>query len=107
MQSRRSRRGAALVMVCLALVLTSLMGLVLIGVVGRASDRARAQAAADAAALAGAAVGRAEAAALAARNGAELVSFHASDNQVVVEVRFDGVSAVASAERRLSLDPSG
>jgi uncharacterized membrane protein len=72
--------------------------LVFVELGGRAVDRAEAQTAADVAALAAAHEGRPGAADLAARNGAELLSFADVDGAVMVEVRVGRMRASAWAE---------
>lgn len=102
---RTAEAGAALVMMAAGLVFFMVMAFVVVGSASRSVDRSRAQAAADAAALAGAAGGREEAELLARANGAELVDFERSGNEVLVTVLVDGARAVARADRRLTLGP--
>ena len=102
---RTSEAGGALVMMATALMFFMVMAFVVVGTASRSVDRSKAQAAADAAALAGAAGGRGEAELLARANGAELVAFDRSGNEVFVTVLVDGTRAVARAERRLTLGP--
>lgn len=98
--------GSVLPLVALWLVALMVMAMGLVAGVDVVVDRARAQAAADAGALAGAAEGRSAAEIVVERNDAALVSFQerAGDSPgslVVVDVvvRFDDVTARASAER--------
>lgn len=102
----RVERGSALPLIALSLSLVIALLLMLAMIADRALDRAQAQSAADAAALAGVADGEGGARSLANQNGAELVSFESRGNSVVVEVEFDGVRAVADAQRSLVLDPN-
>lgn len=92
-----------LIALSVALVLVSVA--IVAGVADRATRRARAQSAADASSLAGVADGRDAAVRFAELNGAELVTFEPSSNEVVVVVEFDGIRATATAERHLSFDP--
>ncbi len=106
--NRGDDRGQAtpLAVAMLAVVAVALVGLV---PVGRAlGDRARARTAADAAALAGAAEGEQAARSLAAENGAELVEFERSGDEVVVRVEVGDVDAYARARatRRAAPDRS-
>jgi hypothetical protein len=71
-----------------------------IGPMGRVvAQRAQARTAADAAALAGAAEGRDVAEQVAEANGADLVSYERSGDDVTVEVAIDGVRASSRARR--------
>lgn len=90
-------RGQAVLLMAVVVVFAALVavGTARAGVV--VLDRQRAQTAADAAALAGLDGGRAAAAALAARNGATLVSFVADGNEVTVVVRRGDTQARARA----------
>jgi hypothetical protein len=102
---RRVRRGTVhetdggqampLAVTMLAVVTVALVGLVPVGHAVR--DRARARTAADAAALAGAVDGQEAARELAADNGAVLVEFERSGDEVVVRVRVGNVTARARA----------
>lgn len=88
-------QAVSLAAAMVALVTVALVGLV---PVGRAlADRARARTAADAAALAGAAEGEQAADDLARVNGAELVDFERTGDEVVVRVRIGDVDASARA----------
>lgn len=95
--NRADDRGQAtpLAVAMLAVVAVALVGLVPVG--RTLTDRARARSAADAAALAGAADGEQAARALAADNGAELVEFERSGDEVVVRVEVGSVDAYARA----------
>lgn len=95
--AERTDRGQA---VPLAAAMVAVVAIALVGLVpaGRAvADRARARTAADAAALAGAAEGEQAARDLADVNGAELVDFARSGDEVVVRVRVGAVGASARA----------
>lgn len=99
-----TERGSVLPLMSFALTLMLLVTLLLVSLSGRVRDRAQAQSAADSAALAGVVDGEASARSFAAENGAELVSFSMIGNEVEVVVVFMGVTASASAERRLGID---
>ncbi|HEX6421140.1 MAG TPA: M15 family metallopeptidase [Acidimicrobiales bacterium] len=93
----RNDRGQA---VPLAAAMVAVFAVALAGLVpaGRAvADRARARTAADAAALAGAVEGEQAAGDLADDNGADLVDFTRSGDEVVVRVRVGAVEASARA----------
>jgi len=83
----------------LIVVLIGVLALALGEMGGAAAARADAQTAADAAALAGAAEGRDSAEALAAANGARLVSFEQHDRDTRVVVEFGPAEAIGRARR--------
>jgi hypothetical protein len=78
-----------------------LCSLVIVGIAGRASQRAQAQTVADAVALAGAAGGSPAAEQIALANRAELVSLETLEATVTVRITVDGVDAVASAAQQI------
>ncbi len=86
-----------------AIVTVALVGLVPVGHAVR--DRARARTAADAAALAGAVDGQEAARELAADNGAVLVGFERSGDEVVVLVRVGDTTARARARATVASTP--
>lgn len=88
-------------MVALVVVLLLALGRLAAGVL----DAAAAQSAADAAALAGATSGPSAAARVAAANGATLVSFTVSGEDVIVTVDVDGRRASARATTALATVP--
>lgn len=93
----------------MVLAAVMMMGLIMAAAqVGRVLDEAaRARTAADAAALAGAAEGRAAAVEMAAANGAELVSFEQTGDQVTVAVRAGRLVRRARAEATVTwLEPT-
>lgn len=90
-------RGQALVVVLGVVAVAALLVVAVASVGGRLVRRDRAQAAADAVALAAVVEGRAGAAALAARNGASLVSYQEDGDEVTVVVAVDGERATARA----------
>ena len=93
-------RDRGSMMVVTVLVVTAFAAAVLIAVqpvLDELVDRQRARAAADAAALAGVTDGRQGAAALAAANGATLVAWSESGDEVTVVVAVDGQRARARA----------
>ncbi|MDH3303275.1 MAG: pilus assembly protein TadG-related protein [Acidimicrobiia bacterium] len=101
-----SDEGSVLPLVALWLMALVVMAMGLVAGVDVVADRTRAQAAADAGALAGAAEGRSAAEVVVGRNGATLVSYRervggSPESLLVVDivVRFDDVTARASAER--------
>lgn len=85
MQNREAGQATPLLAVVVLVVALVVLGLARTG--GDAVDLARAATAADASALAGVAEGRAGAAQVAARNGAELVSYRELGTDVAVVVR--------------------
>jgi hypothetical protein len=90
-------RASALVLVVVAITFAALLAAG-VGRLGIASvDAARAEQAADAAALAGVMGGRPAAADLAARNGAELISFTRDGDDVLVVVVRHGIERAARA----------
>ena len=94
----------------LAAAMVAVVTIALVGLVPAAqalADRARARTAADAAALAGAVDGEHTARALARDNGAELVDFERTGDEVVVGVRLGDVEARARAHvtRRPATSP--
>lgn len=93
----RTNRGQAtvLLVVCIVFVVLAAIGAAHLG--GRIVARQQAQAAADAAALAGTTTGPGGARRLASANGARLVSFVASGDEVVVTVEVRGERATARA----------
>jgi hypothetical protein len=93
----RRQRGLVtpLVVAVMALVTLLLLGVARLG--AAANDRARAHLAADAAALAGAAEGRSAAAALAAKNGGQLVAFRVVGTDTIVTVVVGKMRAMARA----------
>lgn len=92
-------RGQATPLLVVAVGLIAVMVLSL-GPMGRTvAQRAQARTAADAAALAGAAEGREAAEQVAEANGAELVSYERSGDDVTVEVVVGGVPASGRARR--------
>lgn len=100
-------RGQA---VPLAAAMVAVVTIALVGLVPAAqalADRARARTAADAAALAGAVDGEHAARVLARDNGAELVDFERTGDEVVVGVRLGDVEARARARvtRRYATSP--
>ena len=103
----RPDAGQAAPLIVLAAVM--MMGLIMAAAqVGRVLDEAaRARTAADAAALAGAAEGRAAAVEMAAANGAELVSFEQTGDQVTVAVQSGRLVRRARAEATVTwLEPT-
>lgn len=96
---RRGDEGQAVPLVAVA-VLVAVLGLLVIGRVGRlAVDRAGARTAADAAALAGAAAGRDAAEEVASRNDAQLWAFVDDGRDVEVTVQHGDARATARARR--------
>lgn len=96
-QSDDRGQATSLLLAAVGLTTVILLGL---GPMGRAlTDRVQARTAADAAALAGAAEGEAVARAMAQANGAELDSYTARGDEVVVKVTVAGVSAFGRARR--------
>jgi hypothetical protein len=93
----RGQAAVLLVVVASAIFLVSTLALVVLG--GRVVERARAQTAADAAALVSLDGGRPSAEVLAARPGAELVSWvrGPADDEVTVVVRLGRARATARA----------
>ncbi|MEP7203278.1 MAG: hypothetical protein ABI894_11740 [Ilumatobacteraceae bacterium] len=97
MHANDGERGQAVVLL-LAVVVMAALGLVAVGLFGeRIVDRGRARTAADAAALAATVGGHSAASRLAARNGAQLVSYSESGDSVTVVVDVDGERATARA----------
>ncbi|NNF54493.1 MAG: hypothetical protein HKN03_08625 [Acidimicrobiales bacterium] len=99
--SRRRERGVFLPAFALWMAVAVLCAVLVVGVAGRASERAQVQSFADAVALAGAAEGEAAASRIADANGAELVSYRQNGNAVEVTVAAFGVRAMAVAERQI------
>lgn len=98
MGTKHSQRGSILPLMALAIVMAG-GGAFLLARMGHAAvTRAQAQTAADAAALAGAAEGQEAARAVAAANGAELLSYRVvgADARVVVRVGPSRASARAT-----------
>ena len=96
-RSRRDDRGQAVPLGAAMLAIVTVALVALVPVAGALGDRARARTAADAAALAGAVEGEGAAGDLAAANGAELVAFERSGDEVIVQVRVGAVDAHARA----------
>lgn len=90
-----------LAVVAVAVVLVLALGRLATAVL----DAAAAQSAADAAALAGATGGASAAARIAAANGATLVSFSVSGEDVIVTVDVDGRRASARATAAIAPTP--
>jgi len=90
---------AAVMVVMIAAALFMALSAAVLVVGGHVIDRTRAQTAADAAALGALQGGREAAAALAARHGAELVTFEKGpgDRTVIVVVRLGDATASAAA----------
>lgn len=91
--------GQAMPLMLAVIVLAVVTLLALVPLARGANERAVARTAADAAALAGAAEGEAAARAVAASNGAELISWRASGLDVWVEVGVGNARAEAKAHR--------
>ncbi|WP_040492945.1 pilus assembly protein TadG-related protein [Ilumatobacter nonamiensis] len=93
-----SDRGQAAVLVVSVVAVLLVVFVLAIATMGRTSiDRTRAQTAADAAALASLDGGAGSAADLAARHGAEVVSWSQHGDEVLVVVRIGDVRATARA----------
>jgi len=91
-------RGQAAVLIVTVLAVLLVVFVLAIAAMGRITiDRTRAQTAADAAALASLDGGASEATELAARHGAEVVSWTQNDFEVTVVVRLADVTATARA----------
>ena len=103
--TRRPELGLLVAAFGLWLAVAVLCCALIVGVGNRSIQRAHAQSSADAAALAGAAAGRDQAAAIARSNNANLLSFVQSGSTVTVRVEFEGVHALASAERQIRPGP--
>jgi Flp pilus assembly protein TadG len=87
-----------------AVVVVLVLGMLVVGRVGRAVvERARARTAADAAALAGVRDGREAAGDLAARNGGRLATYVESGTEVEVTVRVGDEQASARASLEAGL----
>jgi hypothetical protein len=98
-------RGSVTMWVAGVTMLAMVVAVVVAHVAAAGAAQGRAQGAADLAALAGVDGGRAEAAAVARRNGAEVVGYVEQDGRVDVRVERDGAVAEASAVRgELPLD---
>lgn len=98
----RSRdRGSMLVLVVMAgLAITVAATLALAPMLGDLQDRQRARSAADAAALAGVTGGAASSERIATANGAIVVEWRRTDDEVVVRVVVGDATAVARATDR-------
>ncbi len=96
---RTRDRGQAVVLLLAVIVLAVVVAAAAAAFGVRLAHRQQAQAAADAAALAGALEGRAAAAAVAAANDADLLSFVALGDDVLVVVAVGGERASARATR--------
>jgi type II secretory pathway pseudopilin PulG len=92
-------RGQVLPLLAVVIVLAGLATVAVVRFGGVATDRGRASTAADAAALAGAAEGEQQARALAAANGARLLTYEELGEDTRVRVEVGSVSATARAER--------
>lgn len=95
----RGEHGQAMPLVLAMVALAVVVLLALVPLARGAAERAQARTAADAAALAGALDGEAAARAMAAANGAELVSWRSAGPDVWVEVTLGHARAVAKARR--------
>ena len=93
----RRDRGQAVVLMAVVVAFVGLVAVATARAGAVVLDRQRAQTAADAAALAGLHGGRTKAAALAASNGATLVSFVVDGDEVTVVVRHGQAQARARA----------
>lgn len=95
----RDRGQAAVLLVVVASVIFVVATTALVVLGGRVIERTRAQTAADASALVSLDGGRSGAQVMAARHGAELVSWvrGPADGEVTVVVRFGGARATARA----------
>jgi hypothetical protein len=97
MQSTRSDRGQAVVLL-LAVVVLAALAVIAVGLFSRRIvDLGRAQTAADAAALAAVVGGRQAATRFAADNGGRLIGFAQSSDDVTVVVEVGGERATARA----------
>ena len=104
---RSPERGQALPLVVAVLVVAAVVALVVADLGVAAVHGAQARTAADAAALAGAAGGEAAARAVAADNGAELVSFKAQGRVVEVVVRHGPATGPSRGRGDPSRSPDG
>ena len=94
----RSDAGQVMPLMVVAIVVITGLAMVATEIGAVLGEAARARTAADAAALAGAARGRAAATEMAAANGAELVDFSRTGNQVAVTVRVGRADREARAQ---------
>lgn len=93
----RDRGSMLLLVVFVGVAFTAAIGAAMVPVLDDLVDRQQARSAADAAALAGVVNGRDAAATVASRNGAVLVGWSRSGDEVTVTVSVDGESASARA----------
>ena len=102
----RGERGSVLPLLVLAVILAGAMAMALGRLGAAAAARARARTAADAAALAGAAEGRPAAEAVAAANGARVLSYEQLGLDARVRVAVGPAEAVARARREGAVPPA-